>query len=175
MRTTEIPRAGGASTSLLRRTRVLSVCLTALLCMWFFGNLYEALVWNPQLIVDPRPGSLVGSFAIGSPVYYYLPWTPVSLILAVALRVRFGAAVSSRVRRAWSAAIGCLVFAVVTKIVLISQVNPTFRDATVSAEMVRDRAVWWAFGNGLVVVAVAVAIVLLTAWRRPPEGPDRSG
>jgi hypothetical protein len=175
MRTAEIQRAGGPSTSLLRRTRVLSVCLTALLCMWFFGNLYEALVWNPQLITDPRPGSLVGEFAVGSPVYYYLPWTPVSVVLAVVLRIRFGGSVSSRVRRSWSAALGCLVLAVVLKIGLITQVNPTFRDATVSAELVRERAVWWAFGNGLVVVAVAVAIVLLTAWRRPPDGPTRSG
>ncbi|GLW08100.1 hypothetical protein Misp01_32300 [Microtetraspora sp. NBRC 13810] len=164
------PEVHEVSPRLLRRTSALSVCITALLCMWLFGNLYEAIVWNPQLIADPRPGSLVGEFAAGSPVYYYLPWTPVSLVLAVVLRARFGRDAPPRVRRAWNAALGCLALGVFTKVALITRVNPTFRDAAVPAEVVRGQAVLWAFGNGLVIAVVTVAVVLLTAWRRP-SGP----
>ena len=54
----------------------LSRLVVPLLVMWLFGNLYEQIVWNPQLLADPRPGSLVGVFAAGSPIYYYLPWAP---------------------------------------------------------------------------------------------------
>jgi hypothetical protein len=163
----KIQRDTTVTVELLRRTGALSICLTALLCMWLFGNLYEALVWNLQLIADPRPGTLVGAFAVGSPVYYYLPWTPLSVVLAVILRLRFGAIVPVHVRRAWTGGIGCLVFAVIIKIFLITQVNPTFRDPTVSSGFVHDRAVMWAFGNGAAIVAVAAAVLLLTRWRRP--------
>jgi hypothetical protein len=151
----------------LARTRRWSVVATGLLCMWLFGNLYEEVVWIPQLIAHPRPGTLVGAFALGSPVYYYLPWTPVSLVLVVVMRVRFGPTAPPRVRRAWTAAIAALVVAVLGKIGLITMVNPVFRDPAASPELVHDRAVLWAVGNGVVLVAVAAALVLLTAWRRP--------
>jgi hypothetical protein len=171
----KVRRDGQVTVEFLHRTRVLSVCATALASMWLFGNLYEAVVWNPQLIADPRPGSLVGEFAVGSPVYYYLPWTPVSVILAVILRLRFGAIAPPHVRRAWNGAIGCLIFAVLTKVFLITRVNPTFRDPTVSSQVVHDQAVVWAFGNGIAVVAVAAAVVLLTVWRRPGVDPESTG
>jgi F0F1-type ATP synthase membrane subunit c/vacuolar-type H+-ATPase subunit K len=151
----------------LTRTRRWSVAATVLLCLWLFGNLYEEVVWIPQLIADPRPGTLVGALALGSPVYYYLPWAPVSLVLTVVLRVRFGPAAPPRVRRAWTAAIAALVVAVLGKIGLITLVNPVFRDPAAAPEVVHDRAVLWAVGNGVVLVAVAIALVLLTAWRRP--------
>ncbi|MFB9908793.1 hypothetical protein [Allokutzneria oryzae] len=150
----------------LRRTRVLSVGLTALLCMWLFGNLYEQIVWNPRLLADPRPGSLVGEFAVGSPVFYYLPWAPLTVLSAVLLRVRFGSVVPGSVRRSWNLGLSALALGVAVKVVLVTRVNPVFRDATASSEQVYDHAVLWAFGNGGVVLAVAVAVYLFTAWRR---------
>ncbi|SMC58492.1 hypothetical protein [Lentzea albidocapillata] len=129
-----------------------------LLSMWLFGNLYEQVVWNPQLLADPRPGSLVGVFAAGSPIYYYLPWGPLAVVLAV-------------VTRAPSPALGCLAVSVAMKVLLITQVNPVFRDPSVSRDVVHDHAVLWAFGNGVVIIAVAAAILLIQRARRP----DRSG
>ncbi|MDX8147883.1 hypothetical protein SK854_37625 [Lentzea sp. BCCO 10_0061] len=129
-----------------------------LLSMWLFGNLYEQIVWNPQLLADPRPGSLVGVFAAGSPIYYYLPWGPLGVILAV-------------VTRAPRPALACLAVSVAMKILLITQVNPVFRDPAVSRDVVHDHAVLWAFGNGLVVLAVAAAILLIQRAQR--EGLDR--
>ncbi|RCG31706.1 hypothetical protein DQ384_09180 [Sphaerisporangium album] len=140
--------------------------------MWLFGNLYEELVTNPQLIANPRPGTLVGAFAVGSPVYYYLPWAPFCVVLAVVLRLRFGHSAPARVRRAWNGAIGSIAVGVVTKMILITQVNPVFRDPALSPEFVHNRAVWWAFGNGIAIIAVATALVLLTSSRRPPTGGD---
>jgi F0F1-type ATP synthase membrane subunit c/vacuolar-type H+-ATPase subunit K len=123
--------------------------------MWLFGNLYEQIVWNPQLLADPRPGSLVGVFAAGSPIYYYLPWGPLGVVLAV-------------VTRAPRPALGCLAVSVAMKVLLITQVNPVFRDPAVSREVVHDNAVLWAFGNGVVVLTVAAAILLVQRAQRSP-------
>ena len=56
--------------------------------MWLFGNLYEQVVWNPQLLPDPRPGSLVGVFAAGSPVIHYLPWAPNAVAILLIQRAQ---------------------------------------------------------------------------------------
>ena len=159
---------GEPAAALLRRTRALSVAATALACMWLFGNLYEEIVWIPRLLADPRPGSLVGAFDVGSPVYYYLPWTPLCVVLAVVLRVRFGGRAPVRVRRGWDGVVAFLAVGVAVKVLLITRVNPTFRDPAVPPAVVHDRAVLWAVGNGLAVLAVAAAVLLLTAWRRAP-------
>ncbi|MEV6239058.1 hypothetical protein [Lentzea sp. NPDC051838] len=129
-----------------------------LLSMWFFGNLYEQVVWNPQLLADPRPGSLVGVFAAGSPVYYYLPWGPLAVVLAV-------------VTRAPRPALACLALSVAMKILLVTQVNPVFRDPAATRETVHTHAVLWAFGNGVVVIAVAAAILLVQRAQRSPASP----
>lgn len=121
--------------------------------MWLFGNLYEQVVWNPQLLADPRPGSLVGVFAAGSPVFYYLPWAPIAVVLAV-------------VTRAPRPALGLLAVSVAAKILLITKVNPVFRDPAVPREEVHSHAVLWAFGNGIVVITVAAAILLIQRAQR---------
>ncbi len=144
---------------------IFSRLVTALLSMWFFGNLYEQVVWNPQLLADPRPGSLVGAFAAGSPVYYYLPWAPLALVLAVVARVRLPRTSPARARRTWNAALGCLAASVAAKVLLITRVNPVFRDPAVSRDVVHDNAVVWAFGNGFVVLAVAAALLLIMSQR----------
>ncbi|MFI6094549.1 hypothetical protein ACIA8G_03295 [Lentzea sp. NPDC051213] len=140
--------------------------VVGLLSMWLFGNLYEQIVWNPQLLADPRPGTLVGTFAAGSPVYYYLPWAPLGVALAVVTRVRLPRTAPGRVLRAWNVALGCLAVALAMKILLITQVNPLFRDPAASREQVHDHAVLWAFGNGITVVTVAAALLLITGRAR---------
>lgn len=150
--------------------------VTALLCMSLFGNLYEQIVWNPQLLADPRPGSVVGTFAVGSAVYYYLPWAPLGIVLAVIMRVRFLTTAPDRVRRAWNAALGCLAVGIAVKILLITRLNPVFRDPAATREHVYDTAVLWAFGNGVAVLTFAAAVLLITgpglhARQRAQRGP----
>lgn len=155
-----------ATPDLLARTRPWSVTATVLLGMWLFGNVYEEVVWIPGLIADPRPGTLVDALALGSPVCYYLPWAPISVALVVALRVRFGGENPSA-RRAWNRTIAALAVGLIAKVLLITLINPVFRDPAASVDLVHDRAVLWACGNGVAIVAVAVALAHLTAWRRP--------
>jgi hypothetical protein len=51
---------------------------------WFFGNLYEAVVDMPQLLVDAHPNREPRLLGAGSPVRYYLPVAPVTLTAIVA-------------------------------------------------------------------------------------------
>ena len=102
----------------------------------------------------------------GSPVYYHLPWAPLGVVLVVVLAVRLRrlAAPGWVVRRV-NGALAALAVAVAAKVVLITTVNPRFRDPDAAVELVRRSAVVWAVGNGVAVLAVAAALVLLLSWR----------
>lgn len=152
--------------TLLRRTRPLTAAATVFLSVQLFGNLYEELVTNVATIAAPRPGGLVGELEPGSPVYYYLPWAPLGVVLVAVLAVRLrrlGAPgwVVRRVR----GAVGALAVAVAAKVVLITQVNPRFRDPVGDPGALHDWAVVWAVGNGVAILAVATALALLLTWR----------
>jgi hypothetical protein len=156
----------GRAAALLRATRPVSTTAAAFLALQLFGNIYEEVVSNPANIADPRVGGLVGELAPGSPLYYYLPWAPLGVVLAGILAVRLsrlGAPVWVRHRVRWAGA--ALGVAVVAKVVLISSVNPRFRDPGSTVEAVRSWAAVWAFGNGVAILAVAAALTLLLSWR----------
>lgn len=155
-----------ASTALLRSTRPITLVAAVCLAVQLFGNLYEELVSNVAVIARPAPGAAVGAAEAGSPIYYYLPWAPLGVILVGVLAVRLprlGAPgwVARRVRLALAA----LAVAVAAKVVLISSVNPRFRDPAESAGTLRELAVLWAGINGLAIAGVATALVLLLSWR----------
>jgi hypothetical protein len=111
----------GRATTLLRATRPLSATAAVFLAVQLFGNLYEQIVSNPATIADPQVGGLVGELAAGSPLYYYLPWAPLGVVLTVVLAVRLGrlAAPDWVVRRV-RGAVAALAVAVVAKVALIA-------------------------------------------------------
>jgi hypothetical protein len=163
---TTLPRDAGQAVALLRHTRALSNTAAAFLALQLCGNLYEAVVSNPANITDPQVGGLVSALAPGSPLYYYLPWAPLGVVLVAVLAVRLRRATAPRwVVRRVQAALAALAVAVAVKVVLITTVNPRFRDPGAAVESVRSAAVTWAYGNGVAVVAVAAALVLLLSWR----------
>ena len=51
---------------------------------WILGNLYEAVVDMPQLPADAQPNREPRLLGAGSPVRYYLPATPLTLIATAA-------------------------------------------------------------------------------------------
>ena len=177
------PAPGGDVAALLRATRALSTGAAVCLAVQLFGNLYEEVVGNVATLADPRPGALVGALAPGSPVYYYLPWAPLGVVLTAVLTVRLrhlGA--PAWVVRRMHVALGALAVAVAAKAVLVTTINPRFRDPGAAVELLRRSAVTWAFGNGIAIVTVAVALVLLLSWRaavldpapRREAGPERA-
>ncbi len=48
------------------------------LALWFFGNLYEAVVIAPNLVVDTATKITYwrGFFSLTNPVYFYIPVAP---------------------------------------------------------------------------------------------------
>jgi hypothetical protein len=168
MQTDTNPPAAGllGATALLRATRTTTALAAGFLALQLFGNLYEQLVTNAAVLADPRPGALVDELAPGSPLYYYLPWAPLGVVLVAVLAVRLPRLGAPGWVVRWTrAALGALAVAVAAKVVLITSVNPRFRDPGTGAEEVRGWAVTWAVGNGLAIVAVATALVLLLGWR----------
>ncbi|MFD2574370.1 hypothetical protein ACFSUS_27290 [Spirosoma soli] len=71
--------------------KLLIICLVGFV-HWFFGNLYEAVVLSPNLILaDDRVAMLAASrqlFSVSAPYYYYLPWSPLAIGLTVYLWFR---------------------------------------------------------------------------------------
>ena len=54
---------------------------------WFLGNVYEAVVDVPQLLVDAHPNREPRLLGPGSPARYYLPAAPVTLVATVAVLI----------------------------------------------------------------------------------------
>ncbi len=163
---TTLPRDAGQAVALLRHTRALSTVGAAFLALQLCGNLYEQVVSNPANLTNPQVGGLVPALAPGSPLYYYLPWAPLGVVLVAVLATRLHRSAAPRwVVRRVQAALAALAVAVAVKVVLITTVNPRFRDPDATVESVRSAAVTWAYGNGVAVLAVAAALVLLLSWR----------
>lgn len=149
---------------LLRKTRWLTVAVTILLTVQLSGNMYEELVSNVGAYANPRPES-VGELEAGSPLFFYLPWVPIGLVLAVVLVVRLHRMAPAWVAKRGRWALVSIAVAVVAKAYLIAEVNPEFRRADISAAAIRDNAVTWGIVNGIAILAIAVALALFLTWR----------
>lgn len=59
---------------------------------WLFGNLYEVIVFSPNLLLSDNQVATLTSirnlFQVSAPYYYYLPWSPLSVGLTVYLWFR---------------------------------------------------------------------------------------
>ena len=77
---TTAPAAGPAASRLQRRATLLAALGMA---YWFFGNLYEAVVFSPNW-VDDSPAQftrLHGFFTTTGPTLYFVPVTQLALVL----------------------------------------------------------------------------------------------
>lgn len=161
--------------TLLRSTRRLTVAATVFLLFPLYGNLYEEIVTNTRAIADPIAGQGVGRLAPGSPLFFYLPWAPLGVVLVFVLAVRLCRTGPAWVaRRAVSACVALLVY-IGAKVYLIGWVNPTARHISVPAAVVRAESIQWAFINGVAILAIATALALILSWRPlladPPQLP----
>lgn len=129
---------------------------------WGFGNLYEAVVVMPWLWRLP-PGSLVGEFEPGSPVFYFVPAGACLLVLVWALVGRV-ARDRTPLRPVLTAAVLVTLAAAATG-VLVGLVNPVFRDAAAAVADVHTAVLLWEGGNLVRLVLAATAATCLIRWR----------
>lgn len=136
--------------------------VVVLIAWWGFGNLYEAIVVMPWLWRLP-PGSLPAEFAPGSPVFYFVPAGVALLTLVWTLVIRvYRGTRSAGFRRAVLRAAVLVTIAAAGTGILVSAVNPTFRDPTASVASVRSAVMVWEMGNAVrIALAVAAAASLL--------------
>ncbi|MFC5057360.1 hypothetical protein [Saccharothrix xinjiangensis] len=139
--------------------------VVVLIAWWGFGNLYEAVVLMPWVWRLP-PGSVPDEFAVGSPVFYFVPAVVALLVLLWALVVRTHRGGAGSRRAVLRAAVLVTIAAAGTG-VLVGVVNPTLRDPAASVADVRSAVVVWEIGNAVrLALAVAAAVSLL---RRPDD------
>jgi hypothetical protein len=150
---------------LLRSTRRITIVATVFLLFQLYGNLYEEILTNVKAIAQPTSGALVGALSPGSPMFLYQPWAPLGVVLVIVLAMRLRRIAPAWVARRAFMACGALFVAVAAKVYLIGWVNPVARDATVAPSTVRADAIQWGVVNGIAILAVATALVLVTSWR----------
>jgi hypothetical protein len=124
---------------------------------WFFGNVYEAMVDMPQLLADAQPNREPGLLGAGSPLRYYLPAAPVTLIAtAVALVDSWR---SGGDRRVITTAAASTAAAAALTAYLVRTVNLRLlqRGKPVSATECRNLVRTWHRGNLVRLLVLAVA------------------
>lgn len=132
------------------------------LAYWFFGNLYEAIVFSPNWVVDtPAQMARLDEFFVNTgPTLYFVPLTMVTCVLVwVLLLVNREPSVRRDYRRAGVAA---LVLTVLNAVIVTTVVTKLF-------SVDGDRTLAWTW-NGLNVVRMVLtattATFLFNAFRR---------
>ncbi|SDL37295.1 hypothetical protein [Nonomuraea jiangxiensis] len=156
--------------SLTRRYRRHAGAVLVLIAWWGFGNLYEAIVLMPLLWRLP-PGSLPGEFVLGSPVFYFVPAGVALLVLAWTLVIRVYQDPGSR-RAVLRTAVLVTIAAAGTGI-MVSAVNPTFRDPAASMVEVHTAVVMWEAANAVRLVLAVAAAVSLLRWLASASDTER--
>ena len=149
---------------LLDETRTITFAAAFLLSLQFYGNLYEENIAIKN-VTDPVPGELVPALAPGSPLYFYMPWVLVGLVLTIVLLVRLRKHDFPSVRRNVWVTLACLGVVIIAKVFLVTQINDTFRDASISREQFVAAGWIWLAVNGIAVLAGGAALWFLLRWR----------
>ena len=147
---------------------------------WFFGNVYEAAVDMPQLLADAHPNRAPRLLGSGSPLRYYLPAAPVTLVATVAALIdswrRGGDRRVIATAAASTAGAGALTGYLVKAVNLRLLHSEKPLSATESRKLVRT----WHRGNLVRLTFLGVAGWALRQSRRPSRvhslqpGPDKA-
>jgi hypothetical protein len=136
---------------------------------WLFGNVYEAVVDMPQLLVDAQPNRQPRLLGAGSPLRYYLPAAPV--ILAATGAALVDSWRSGGDRRVITTAAASTAAAAALTAYLVRTVNLRLLRSgkPVSATECRRLVRTWHRGNLVRLLVLAVA-----AWatRQAAQTPD---
>ncbi|MEV6629323.1 hypothetical protein AB0M54_01065 [Actinoplanes sp. NPDC051470] len=127
------------------------------LACWFFGNLYEAVVFSPNWVVDTpaQMARLDAFFVTTGPTLYFVPVTVLTCLVILILWLTDRTAY----RRA---AVAALALTVLNAVIVAAVVTPLFGDGG-------DRTLAWTW-NVLNVVRMALtattAVLLFNTFRR---------
>lgn len=164
-----------AISSTRHRQRWLTLLAALGMAYWFFGNLYEAVVFSPNWVEDSPAqfARLNGFFTNTGPTLYFVPLTPLAIVLVWALWWRNR---DDDLRADYRyAGVASLVLTALT-IGIVALVIPRLFGAEALAHpaQLRTAAWWW---NGLNVLRMILTAItgwhLFQAFRKldRPAGP----
>ena len=132
--------------------------------MWFFGNLYEAIVIAPNLLVNSIERAQQWQNFIGTtnPVMFYIPLTFVAGIVLLILYTKTPKqkmAVKQKLK--WACV--CMAIAYLLSVYIITQINLKlfFGNLTTNALQIHTLALLWNILNGIRTILLAVALVFV--------------
>ncbi|WP_078312924.1 MULTISPECIES: DUF1772 domain-containing protein [unclassified Mycobacterium] len=131
------------------------------IAMWFFGNLYEAIVIGPNIAGDTKEQlkAFQQFTEVTNPVYYYIPLTQIAAITLIVWFVR----TPRRAPEKLSLFLACLVeiAAVVLSVYVIVKLNMTlfFGALGESPSELHQLALQWNMLNLVRVVLTAIALL----------------
>jgi hypothetical protein len=136
---------------------------------WFFGNVYEAVVDVPQLLADARPDREPRLLGAGSPVRYYAPAAPVTLIATAAALVDSWR--SGGDKRAITVAAASTTSALALTAYLIRTVNLRLLKSTESLGATESHRLIKAWHRGNLVRLLALAVAMGALRLSAPADP----
>jgi hypothetical protein len=149
------------------RQRTLTLVTVVGLAYWLFGNLYEAVVFSPNWVLD-SPAQLTRLnefFVVTSPTLYFVPLALAALALVfVVAWLNPVAELAPHYRRARLLAVAEVALnAVIIPFVITKMIGPGYRDHLADATTLA----WWWTGLNLarIALAAAMAAVLFSAFR----------
>jgi hypothetical protein len=132
--------------------------------LWFFGNLYEAVVIVPNMLENSvaKAHAWQAFFTTTNPVFFYVPLAPLATVAAIILYFRVRKASTVLKSQLRIAAI-CSVLALAIGAYIIIQINLKlfFGDIGKYAGELHGLAVLWNILNGVRVILLAVAVTHL--------------
>jgi branched-subunit amino acid ABC-type transport system permease component len=145
------------------------------LAYWFFGNLYEAVVFSPNWVVDtPAQMTRLNEFFVHTgPTLYFLPLTMLAIVLVwVLMLVNKRAAVRRDYRRAGLAA---LLLAALNAVIVATVVTKLFgTEFRTDPDRMRALAWQWNVLNGLrMALTATTAVFVFNAFRKLDRGDAR--
>jgi hypothetical protein len=134
---------------------------------WFFSNLYEAVVFSPNILFASSKVAILENvrelFHISAPYYYFLPWSPVSILLVIILYIKIQSKGVSNLKKWVRAAMllaiatGGLTFVIITKYNLSLWVGTRKLSEAEIKEMVIDSLI---LGNLRLVMVASILYCL---------------
>ena len=120
------------------------------LAHWFFGNLYEEIVLTPNQLTDSYRKIIhwQGFFTLTNPVYYYIPFTQLAVLVPILLFYKSDDALEKRMLKKASI-FGIL--AIIITIIIVTQVNMKlfFGDVEKFKNELHLLTIIWLMGNAV--------------------------
>jgi hypothetical protein len=136
---------------------------------WFFGNVYEAAVDMPQLLADAQPNRAMRLLGAGSPLRYYLPAAPVTLVATVAALIDSWRSGGNRCVIATAAASTASAGALTAYLVKAVNLRLLHTEKPLSATESRELVRTWHRGNLIRLTFLAIAGWALRQSRLPGQ------